>query len=386
MAKKLTQEEFIERAKKVHGDKYDYGKTVYTNNKQKITVTCPLHGDFKIRADGFLRGSGCQECGGTKKMTQEEFIEKANFVHNNFFTYEHCIFNGVDKKVIVTCPIHGDFEVKGNNHLSGVNCKQCKKEKINHKITKLPKRNVSTQKLTTKEFIEKAKEKWGDKYTYENVKYTKSNVDVMVTCPIHGDFPVTPNHFLNNRGCPKCGKNYTPTTEEFIDRLKEVNGDRYTYEKTIYKSTHEPVILTCPIHGDFINEPSNLLKGQGCPNCAESILEKEISELLKKNNILFERQKRFLWLGRQSLDFYLPDYNIAIECQGEQHFEPVEMFGGILQYEKQVENDKLKEINCKLNNVLILYCARKKKYIDNVKILDKINLLKRIKEYVNGKK
>ena len=78
MSKKLTQEEFIEKAKKVHGDKYGYNKTVYINNKKKVTITCPIHGDFEIRADGFLKGCGCQECGGTKKMTQEEFINKAN--------------------------------------------------------------------------------------------------------------------------------------------------------------------------------------------------------------------------------------------------------------------------------------------------------------------
>ena len=327
MPKKLTTEEFIEKAKKIHGDKYDYSKTVYLDNKKNITATCPIHGDFEIRADGFLKGSGCQICGGTKKMTQEEFISKANLVHNNFFTYEHCIFNGVDNKVIVTCPIHGDFEVKANNHLNGVNCKKCRKEKISHKITKLLKINASTKKLNTEEFIKRAKEKYGNKYTYDKVNYVKSNVNVIVTCPIHGDFPVTPNHFFGNRGCPKCGKNYQYTTEEFIEKLKEINGNKYTYEKTEYKTTHEPVIVTCPIHGDFINEPSNLLKGQGCPNCLESILEKEIAKILKNNNILFDRQKRFDWLGRQSFDFYLPEYNIAIECQGIQHFEPVDFAG-----------------------------------------------------------
>ena len=80
------------------------------------------------------------------------------------------------------------------------------------------------------------------------------------------------------------------------------------------------MIITCPIHGDFEQTPHNHLQGKGCPLCRISHLEKEVGETLKRNTIQFEKEKQFEWLGRQKLDFYLNDFNIAIECQGKQHF------------------------------------------------------------------
>ena len=88
---KLTVNDFLLKAKEVHGNKYDYSKVVYKNNKTKIIVTCIEHGDFEIRPDCLLNGTGCPLCGGTKKMTSEDFIKKANMVHNNFFSYDKCI-------------------------------------------------------------------------------------------------------------------------------------------------------------------------------------------------------------------------------------------------------------------------------------------------------
>ena len=366
--KTLTQEEFIEKAKEKH-PQYDYSKALYINNKAKLIITCPIHGDFEIRPDCLLKGTGCPQCGGTHKMTNEEFIRKANIVHNNYFSYKKCNFNGVGNKVTVTCPVHGDFEVNANNHLNGCNCKKCQKEGITHKIDKLPQVNKSTHKKTTVEFINESKNKWGDRYTYENVVYVRSNEYVKVTCPIHGDFNVTPNHFLNGRGCPKCGKNYRWSTNEFIDRMKKINGDRYSYEKTVYKTVHTPVTITCPVHGDFVNQPSNLLKGQGCPCCQESILEKTISELLTSKNIKFEREKHFKWLGKQSLDFYLKKYSIGIECQGIQHFEEVPFFRNMTLNDRILLDEK-KIKKCANNGINIIYYTDLKKYVDNIRIFD----------------
>ena len=113
--------------------------------------------------------------------------------------------------------------------------------------------------------------------------------------------------------------------------------------------------ILCPEHGEFWQTPSSHLCGKGCPYCKESHLEKEINDFLIKNNIIFEREKHFDWLGKQSLDFYLPEYNIAIECQGIQHFEPIDFFGGELKFIKQIKNDIIKKEKCYNNNIKILY-------------------------------
>lgn len=366
--KKLSQNEFIQKVKEKFPN-YDFSKSIYVNNKTKLLVICSKHGEFSIRPDCLLTGTGCPYCGGTKKNNTETFIEKANYVHNNFFSYEKCEYINSNSKVIVTCPIHGDFEVKANNHLNGCNCKKCQIEGKSHEIKKLPSINTSTKKLTTEEFIKKAILIYDDKYTYEKCKYVKSNVKVIITCPIHGDFEITPNHFLSNRGCPKCGGNYRLNTQEFIEKLKIIHGEKYYYDKIEYKSTHKPVLLICPKHGEFINTPANLLKGQGCPYCSESKMEIEITNFLKEHNIKFEKQKKFDWLKhkkRLPLDFYLPDYNIAIECQGEQHFEPIKIFGGEESFILNQQRDKVKKTLCEEHNLTILYYSTiKKKYFKN---------------------
>lgn len=101
--------------------------------------------------------------------------------------------------------------------------------------------------------------------------------------------------------------------------------------------------------------PANILRGKGCPICLESKLENEIKNLLNENNIDFIEQKRFDWLEKQSLDFYLPKYKTAIECQGIQHFKSIDFFGGEESFQKQIDRDNKKRDLCFANNVKLLY-------------------------------
>ena len=377
--RKLTTEEFKSNFYQKFGTKYNLDNITYVDNKTPITITCPIHGSFSIRPTDLMRGHGCPKCGGTQKSNTKEWIEKASFVHNNYFSYDKTEYQGANNKVIVTCPIHGNFEVKASNHLRGVNCQKCKQENIKHQINKLPQTNSSTKKLDTSTFKRIFFEKFGDKYDLGKVEYINNRTKVIATCPIHGDFQITPQKLLSGRGCTKCANNYQYTTEEFIEIANSIHNNVYCYDKTLYKTTHSHITVTCPIHGDFITTPARHLQGRGCPHCKQSHMEKDIQQLLEENNIKFEYQKKFDWLGMQSLDFYLPDYNIAIECQGIQHFEPIKFFGGKKNFKKQLIRDTKKQLLCSKYNLKLLYYTNIEKYQDKLKYLNIDELLNIVK-------
>ena len=115
-----------------------------------------------------------------------------------------------------------------------------------------------------------------------------------------------------------------------------------------------------------------------------SFLELFFEKNLIKNNIIYESQKTFPWLKmdrQQFLDFYLPRYNIAIECQGEQHYKPIEYFGGEKEYNLVLERDNAKKKQCEENGVKLLYFT-KYKNIDGSDIYkNKNKLLKEILNY-----
>lgn len=205
--------------------------------------------------------------------------------------------------------------------------------------------------------LKKQKKFIGDKYDYSKIKYINSVTKVCVICPIHGEFWIKPNDHLNGRGCKNCFlEKYTRTTEQFIEKAKEIHSDKYDYSKVEYINSKTKVCIICPIHGEFWQTPNSHIQKIGCPKCNESHLEREIRLFLQEHNINFEQQKRFKWLGLQSLDFYLPDYNIAIECQGRQHFID-ESFGEntIEPLNKRQERDFRKFKLCENNNIKILY-------------------------------
>ena len=166
--------------------------------------------------------------------------------------------------------------------------------------------------------------------------------------------------------------------EEFINKAKKVHGDKYDYSKVEYKNCDTLVKIICPIHGEFEQIPFNHLHGSSCPYCKNWKLEEEITKFLEENNIFFVRQKKFKWLGRQSLDVYIPCSNIAIECQGIQHFKPINYFGGIKGFENIIRLDKLKKELCDKNGIQLLYYSDKN--IDKNVITNKKDILEKIKK------
>lgn len=311
MAKKLTTEEFIKRAKEVHGDKYDYSRVEYVNIFTPVSIICSVHGLFKQLPNGHINGK--QEC---------------------------------------------------------------------------PKCSHQSYPSTKEDFVEKSKLIYGDKYTYEKVDYKNNKTKVIITCSEHGDFSVRPDNFLHGHGCKKCAINKSPqcqpwTTEEFIERAKKIYPNKYTYEKTNYKNYKTKIIVTCEKHGDFETDPDNFLHGHSCPHCAKSLMENRVKQLLDECQINYEQQKTFNWLkniGKLKIDFYLPDYNIALECQGLQHYKPIEMFGGEERLKIIQERDRIKKDLCEKHGIKILYFSDFKDKLPNFVIKDKKVLLEKIYE------
>ena len=145
--------------------------------------------------------------------------------------------------------------------------------------------------------------------------------------------------------------------EEFIEKAKKIHGDKYDYSKVEYVNNRTKVCIICPKHGEFWQTPDKHLQGRNCQKCNSSKLEEKIRNLMKKNNVEFLEQFNFPWFNNvhMRVDFYLPNKNLVIECQGIQHFKPVERFGGINGFKECFDNDKFKYKKCKENNVKIIY-------------------------------
>lgn len=317
----------------------------------------------------------------------ENFLElaKAKHLDLDFSLVKEYVKNNVPIEVIChekdyIGREHGVFKITPANLLRGKSCPKCKGKGFTSDDRKL--------------FCE-AKYNW--KYDYSKSDFSNVKSKTIVTCPIHGDFETNyDNHFNKNCGCKYCTYP-SRDTSSFIKEATKVHKGFYIYnkEKLKYIDSHSNVIITCPIHGDFPQSPNAHLRGQGCPKCAcdRIVLEDIISELLEENKIPFIHNKRPNWLktnlkGQLSLDFFLPEINLAIECQGKQHFG----LGGWnknYDFEKQFQRDKWKLEQCKKNDVKLIYFANKNeapKYYINEIFTDKNELMKYIRYlYKNNK-
>ena len=269
--KRLTTKEFIKRAKKIHGEKYDYSKVEYINAHTKVTIICPEHNEFKQTPKHHINDEyGCNLCGykvGSKKqsLTKEVFIKKAISLHGNKYDYSKVVYINFSTKVEINCPLHGPSKVTPSNHLN------------------------------------------------KN----------------------------NQRGCKECGFESSKakqsfSSEEFIKKSKEIHGDVYDYSKTAYKGIFEKVAIICSKHKEFEQVAKVHLMGSGCPKCSLKGEGRIYEYLLLKDIVLKEyaiKNKRY--------DFYLPDFNLLIERDGEQHYQEHRLFNKI-SLKENIINDKYK--------------------------------------------
>ncbi|MBI95829.1 DUF723 domain-containing protein [bacterium] len=247
---------FIQKAIKIHGDKYDYSKVDYRYTREKVIIICKEHGEFLQTPTCHLRGYNCKKCSGKHNYTTNEYIEKAKEIHGDNYDYSKVEYKNSKSKIKIICKIHGEFQQESNSHLNGHGCPNC---------------GVITSHInsfySTKEFIEKAVNIHGNTYDYSKVEYKNSNEKVIIVCKEHGEFLQIPSSHLCGKGCKKCSGNYKYTTQEFIEKAEKIYGDKYDYSEVEYKNANEKVIFICKEHGEFLMTPHSHISGQGCPKC-----------------------------------------------------------------------------------------------------------------------
>ena len=332
MPEKLTTEKFIEKARKVHGDRYDYSDVVYLGSKIKVKIRCSVCGCvFEQKPNSHLCGSGCPSCahklvGVRSRLTTESFVSKALAVHGDKYDYSLVDYCGCNDCVTIRCKTCGTlFDQKPSNHLSGHGCPVCAANKRGR---------GRRSSYTNESFISKARSVHGDLYDYSNVVYRGTHKDVEIICRKHGSFFQTPHNHLHGNGCPKCGHERrvngtvpgfgirTSNTEEFIAKAKLVHGDRYDYSRVDYVRSSEHVLIGCKIHGFFKQTPGHHLQGCGCPKCAfdsvdsvsESELRDKLYELFGKDDVIvhYEGDARYPFV----CDFYIKSRDLFVELNG----------------------------------------------------------------------
>lgn len=269
--KKLNTEQFIEKARNVHGNKYDYFLSQYKGSHTKINITCPLHGSFCQSPTSHLSGNGCPRCAEMKRATYkrkldtQKFIERSIAVHGSKFNYSPTKYADYHTKVKIICPTHGEFEQRPHDHLSGSGCALCKGARISD----------SKKKITTNDFIKRSNVIHSSFYDYSMSEYIDHRTKVIIKCPLHGNFSQSPHAHMAGSGCRLCAdrkkaKSKTISTEEFISRSIAVHGNTYDYSLTKYNGCNNNVNIRCAVHGEFSVIASNHSQGRGCPYCAES--------------------------------------------------------------------------------------------------------------------
>jgi len=193
--KKITTEEFITRARNKHGPRYDYSKTDYKGPRNKICVICKIHGEFYQDPFKHLKGNGCRKCNvDRQKLSLSEFISRSNIIHSGKYDYSAIkSIKNSKEKVLIKCPVHGEFQQPAGAHSMGIGCKKCGSEKLS-----------KDRALSKEEFVRRACEVHKDLYDYSRVGYKNSVTKVCIICKDHGEFYQRPSLHLRSGGCPQC--------------------------------------------------------------------------------------------------------------------------------------------------------------------------------------
>ena len=304
----MKRGEFIKKALEIHGDRYGYDNLPESFlSKQKIPITCWIHGEFLTLPRLHLDGRNCIKCMGKNKLTKEEFIVNAKTVHGEKYDYNKAAYINNSTKIEIICPKHGSFYQKPNNHVANKSgCPAC----------------TGNARTTLESFIDKSNKMHGNAYDYSKVIYKNSGEKVEIICPKHGSFWQVPYEHTVGRGCVPCGVvkcsvNQKMSLDEFIKRSNEIHNNKFDYSKVVLNSLSKQIEIICPKHGVFTQKAAYHINGYGCRQCANvsSKGENEIGEWLESEGFTILKNNRDILSGME-MDIYIPEKSIGIEFNG----------------------------------------------------------------------
>ena len=316
--RKKTTEQFIEEAKSKHGDKYNYSHVIYAGKDNKVIITCKKHGNFEQCANSHLQGYGCKKCACEESSLLQrnninEFVKKGREKHGDKYDYTKVNYVNTKTKVIIICKEHGEFlQTPGDHYASG--CKKC------GDILR-----AENRRYTKEEIIKMSIDVHGNTYNYSKIEYTDRTIQ-NIECREHGLFSQLKHIHVNLKGgCKKCGdilrgENRKYTKEEIIQLAIDVHGDTYNYSKLEYNGIHNNVTILCKVHGEFLQTPSNHIRGSGCLKCGT---ERTSEKLKYTKETIIEKAKE---VHGDKYDYSKSEYTnvdtkITIVCKTHGEFQ-----------------------------------------------------------------
>lgn len=347
MSKKKTHEEYVIELAIKNSNIEVIGK--YIDSKTPILHKCKIDGyKWFARPAKIMHGQGCPMCSGNVRKTTKEYANELAIKNPTIEVVGE--YRGANKKIMHHCLIHDIYwEATPTRMLGGSGCEECKKEKIRLANKKTHEQYVNEVKIINPNIIVLG-------------EYVNAETPILHKCLIHNiEWMAFPVSVLRGGGCYECGIEKSSSIrrkshEQYVAEVMEINSDIEVVG--IYVGSNIPILHKCKIDGyEWYAIPSNILFGYGCPQCNESSGERQIRQWLESNNIKYIYQMPFIDchdILPLPFDFYLPNYNIAIEYQGEQHYRPVKYFGGEEKFELQQKHDDIKKKYCANNNIKLL--------------------------------
>ena len=360
---RLTHKErFLKKARAMYPD-YDFSRVEYKDRETHIVVVCPLHGEFKIRPRTLLIGEkgqkphGCWKCNNLvppyeKELTLDTFKNRMHELYGDKYTFVWSDFNNKQSMIRFICKEHGEQRRSVTGLSDGKGCAYC------------------NGKFYPPDWIKNARAVHGEKCEYDESLPPQRVSDIIrYKCPVHGWQETRYDcHVLQGCGCALCAgvQNKLPTEyrkQRWIERCRKKFNDRFDYSQFEYVDNDTKGTIICREHHcSFITDPWTHLRGSGaCPLCSSSKGEALIRTWLENNNVKFDTQYKLpnenMFCKRQYLlaDFYLPDLNLIIEMNGEQHYQPVEHFNtkDWTFEDQQIRDDTLRAY-CKTHKISLL--------------------------------
>ena len=316
-----TKADLVVEASAIHGAKYDYTKTIFRGSAKHFEVYCPKHNKTWSTTwhSHITQAHGCQQCGAERDFDLDAFIQRASQLHKNRYDYSQVMeWGGWHSPIPLGCRTHGIFWQRPTVHiyLQG-GCPRCAAQV----------RGIEARDNTA-DFIRKSRAVHGDKYDYSRTEYVSDSEEVKIFCRQHGEFTQRADHHKRGAGCSMCHfeameQERSYTFDDFLKLAEDTHLGRYEYDASSWTGYLEKLNIKCPSHGWFMQSAAGHARGSGCPSCQESRGERDIARYLETLGITYERQKKFsTCIDRRSLpfDFYVPDLNLLIEYDGEQHY------------------------------------------------------------------